>query len=69
MTILTQRFSGESEPPKINGLYVDKILLSPEVGHYMINDFEKCIQSLEANLLYNRNKSFQHLLVYELSVK
>ena len=55
-------------PPKVNGLPVDIILLSPDVGHYMINDFEKCIESLEANPLYNRTKSFQHLFVYELSV-
>ena len=54
-------------PPKVNGLPVDIILLSPDVGHFMINDFEKCIESLEANPLYNRTKSFQHLFVYELS--
>jgi len=68
ITIMTQQSSGECVPPKLNGLPVDIILLSPDVGHYMINDFEKCIESLEANPLYNRTKSFQHLFVYELSV-
>ena len=67
ITIMTQQSSGECVPPKVNGLPVDIILLSPDVGHYMINDFEKCIESLEANPLYNRTKSFQHLFVYELS--
>ena len=67
MTIMTQQSSGECVPPEVNGLPVDIILLSPDVGHYMINDFEKCIESLEANPLYNRTKSFQHLFVYELS--
>ena len=67
ITIMTQQSSGECVPPKLNGLPVDIILLSPDVGHYMINDFEKCIESLEANPLYNRTKSFQHLFVYELS--
>ena len=68
MTIMTQQSSGECVPPKVNGLPVDIILLSPDVGHYMINDFEKCIESLEANPLYTRTKSFQNLFVYELSV-
>ena len=68
ITIMTQQSSSECVPPKLNGLPVDIILLSPDVGHYMINDFEKCIESLEANPLYNRTKSFQHLFVYELSV-
>ena len=67
ITIMTQQSSGECVPPKLNSLPVDIILLSPDVGHYMINDFEKCIESLEANPLYNRTKSFQHLFVYELS--
>ncbi|MBT5834440.1 MAG: DUF2079 domain-containing protein [Deltaproteobacteria bacterium] len=68
ITIMTQQSSGECVSPKVNSLPVDIILLSPDVGHYMINDFEKCIESLEANPLYNRTKSFQHLFVYELSV-
>ena len=68
ITIMTQQSSGECISPKVNSLPVDIILLSPDVGHYMINDFEKCIESLEANPLYNRTKSFQHLFVYELSV-
>jgi len=68
ITIMTQQSFGECVPPKLNSLLVDIILLSPDVGHYMINDFEKCIESLEANPLYNRTKSFQHLFVYELSV-
>ena len=67
ITIMTQQSSGVCVPPKLNSLPVDIILLSPNVGHYMINDFEKCIESLEANPLYNRSKSFQHLFVYELS--
>jgi uncharacterized membrane protein len=68
ITIMTQQSSGECAPPKLNSLPLDIILLSPDLGHYMINDFEKCIESLEANPLYNRSKSFQHLFVYELSV-
>ena len=67
ISMMTQ--SGEKcVPPKVNGLPVDIILLSPDVGHYMINDFDKCIESLEANPLYNRTKTFQNLFVYELSV-
>jgi uncharacterized membrane protein len=67
ISMMTQ--SGEKcVPPKVNGLPVDIILLSPDVGHHMINYFVKCIESLEANSLYNRTKSFQHLFVYELSV-
>ena len=68
ITIMTQQPSGECLSPKVNSLPVDIILLSPDVGHYMINDFEKCIESLEANPLYTRTKSFQNLFVYELSV-
>ncbi len=68
MTIMTQQSSGECVPPEVNGSPVGLILLSPDVGHYMINDFEKCIESLEGNPLYNRTKSFQHLFVYELLV-
>ena len=68
ITIMTQQSSGECVSPKVNSLPVDIILLSPDVGHYMINDFEKCIESLEANPLYTRTKSFQNLFVYELSV-
>ena len=67
ITIMTQQSSGECVPPKLNSLPVDIILLSPDVGHYMINDFEKCIESLEANPIYNRTKSLKHLFVYELS--
>ena len=65
---MTQQSSGECVPPEVNGSPVGLILLSPDVGHYMINDFEKCIESLEGNPLYNRTKSFQHLFVYELLV-
>ena len=55
-------------PPKIKGLPVEIILLSPDLGHYMINDFDKCIESLEANPLYNRTKKSQNLFVYELTL-
>ena len=58
--------SGEKcVPPRINGLPVDIILLSPKVGHYLINDFEKCIESLESNTEYKLLNTFKHLVVYE----
>ena len=65
MTIMTQQSSGACVPPKINGMPVDIILLSPDVGHYLINDFEKCIESLEGNKEYKLLNTFQHLVVYE----
>ena len=65
MTIMTQQSSGACVPPKINGMSADIILLSPDVGHYMINDFEKCIESLEGNTEYKLLNTFKHLVVYE----
>ncbi len=65
MTIMTQQSSGACVPPKINGMSADIILLSPDVGHYMINDFEKCIESIEDNPEYKLLNTFQHLVVYE----
>jgi len=67
ISIITQS-AEKCLPPEVSGLPVEIILLSPDVGHFMINDFEKCIKSLEGNPLYNRTKSFQHLFVYELLV-
>ena len=65
MTIMTQQSSGACVPPKINGMSADIILLSPDVGHYMINDFEKCIESLEGNTEYKLLNTFKYLVVYE----
>ncbi len=67
MTIMTQKSSGECVPPEVNGSPVGLILLSPDVGHYMINDFERCIKSLEGNPEYKLLNTFQHLLVYKRS--
>ena len=68
MTIMTQQSSGECKPPKVNGLPVEFILLSPSVGHYMINNFKSCIKSIEDNPIYDRLNTFQHLVVYERTI-
>jgi len=65
ITTMTQQHTGECRPPKINGSHVKYILLSPDVGHYMINDIENCIKFLEDNPLYNRLNKFKYLIVYE----
>jgi len=67
MTIMTQQGTGECRPPKVNGSHVKYILLSPDVGHYMINNFENCIEFLENLPGYNRLNKFQHLIVFERS--
>jgi len=67
ITIMTQQQTGECSPPKINGSVVKYILLSPDVGHYLINDIENCIKHLEENSLYNRLNKFKQLIVYENS--
>ena len=67
ITIMTQQQTGECSPPKINGSLVKYILLSPDVGHYMINDIENCIKFLEDLPGYNRLNKFQHLIVFERS--
>jgi uncharacterized membrane protein len=67
ITNMTQQHTGECSPPKIDGSSVKYILLSPDVGHFMINDIEKCIKFLEDHPRYIRKNNFQHLVVYELS--
>ena len=67
ITTMTQHHKGECRPPKVNGSLVKYILLSPDVGHYMINDIENCIKFLEDNPLYNRLNKFKQLVVYEHS--
>ena len=67
ITIMTQQHTGECSPPKVNGSLVKYILLSPDVGHYMINDIEICIKFLEDYPGYKRINKFQHLVVYERS--
>ena len=67
ITIMAQQHTGECRPPKFNGSPVKYILLSPDVGHHMINDIEKCIKFLEDLPGYNRLKEFQYLIVFERS--
>ena len=68
MIIMTQQSSGECRAPHVNNLPVQFILLSQNVGHYLINNIETCIQSLEDNPSYNRVNTFQHLVVYERTI-
>ena len=68
ITIIVQHSSGECLPPQVYGFPVEFILLSPNVGHYLINNFDACIQSLENNSKYNRLKTFQNLIVYKRSI-
>ena len=67
ITIMTQQGTGECIPPKVNGSHVKYILLSPDVGHHMINDFENCIKFLEDLPEYKRLTKFQYLIVFERS--
>ena len=67
ITIMTQQHTGECSPPKVNGSTVKYILLSPEVGHYLINNIEKCIKFLKDHPKYSRINKFKHLVVYERS--
>mgnify|MGYP003321548408 CR=1 FL=1 len=67
ITIMTQHHKVEFRPPKVNVSHVKYILLSPDVGHYMINDFENCIKFLEDLPGYNRLRKFQYLIVFERS--
>ena len=67
ITIMTQQGTGGCRPPKVNGSHVKYILLSPDVGHHMINDFENCIKFLEDLPGYNRLRKFQYLIVFERS--
>jgi len=67
ITIMAEQHTGECRPPKVNGSHVKYILLSPDVGHYMIKDIENCIKFLEDYPGYNRLKNFQHLIVFERS--
>ena len=67
MTTMTQKGAGECRPPKVNGSNVKYILLSPYVGHYMINDIENCIKFLEDLQEYKRLNKFQYLVVFKRS--
>ena len=67
ITIMTQQHTGECSPPKVNGSPVKYILLSPDVGHYLINDIENCIKFLKDHPRYNRINKFKHLVVYKRS--
>ena len=68
ITIMGQLSSGECFPPIVNGVQAELILLSPDIAHYMIDNFDACIQSLENNPNYIRLKTFQNLLVYKRTV-
>ena len=65
VTTMTQQPSGECKAPLIKGVMVDFILLSQSVGHYLIDNFESCIQSLNGNPRYKVLKKYQNLLVYQ----
>ena len=67
ITIMTQQHTGECSPPKVNGSPVKYILLSPDVGHYLIIDIEKCMKFLKDHPKYNRINKFKHLVVYKRS--
>ena len=58
----------DSPSPQVYGFPVEFILLSPNVGHYMNNNFDACVQSLENNSKYIRLKTFQYLIVYKRSI-
>ena len=51
--------------PLVNGVQAELILLSPDIPHYIIDNFDTCIQPLENNQNYNRLKTFQNLIVYK----
>jgi uncharacterized membrane protein len=67
ITIMTQQQTGECSPPRVNKGPVKFILLSQDVGHYMINNIENCINFLEEHPAFKRLSNFQHLIVYERS--
>jgi len=54
--------------PLVNGVQAGLILLSPDIPHYIIDNFDTCIQSLENNPNYNRLKIFQNLIVLQQSI-
>jgi hypothetical protein len=54
--------------PLVNGVQAGLILLSPDIPHYIIDNFDTCIQSLENKSNYNRLKTFQNLIVYKRSI-
>ena len=54
--------------PLVNGVQAGLILLSPDITHYMIDNFDNCIQSLEKNPNYIRLKTFQNLMVYKRAI-
>ena len=68
ISIMTQGKCRAPQTSQVNGFPVEFILLSPNVGHYMIDNFDACIQSLENNLKYIRLNTFQHLIVYKRSI-
>ena len=53
--------------PQVKGSLLKFNLHSPDVGHYMINNIESCIQFLEYHPGYIRINKFQYLVVYERS--
>ena len=65
ISIMTQGKCRAPQTSQVNGFPVEFILLSPNVGHYMIDNFDACIQSLENNPNYIRLKTFQNLIVYK----
>ena len=54
--------------PLVNGVQAELILLSPDIPHYIIDNFDTCIQSLENKSNYNRLKTFHNLIVYKRSI-
>jgi len=54
--------------PLVNGVQAELILLSPDIPHYMIENFDICIQSLENNPNYIRLTTFQNLIVFQRSI-
>ena len=68
ITILGQKSSGECLPSIVNGVQAEFILLSPDIAHYMIDNFDACVQSLENNSKYIRLKTFEYLIVYKRSI-
>ena len=68
ITIIGQQSSGVCLPPLINGVKAELILLSPDIPHYMIDNFDACIHSLENNPNYIRLKTFQNLIVFQRSI-
>ena len=65
ISIMTQGKCRAPQTSQVNGFPAEFILLSPNVGHYMINNFDACVQSLENNSKYIRLKTFEYLIVYK----